>query len=363
MRHGLIETRMPPLPGYRIMRACFENGSGWNRRPACVVRRPAGRNGGESSSPLGAAFSTLFPAVSVGGSPTGAGESPALPIFKIRSKPHWPLIMNCQEVRQRLPEFIEGNLPEAVRGPIDAHLRQCPGCQEEMVALKSVWTKLRFYPELQPSPALRNRFHASLEAYRLGMTQSRSIGRWSSNVRQWLTAWFGQRPIPQFAAAMSLFIAGLLMGLWLSFLRSPGSDTAALRAEVAGLRHEMGLALMRQSSASERLTTVNEIARTDRPDDMVLATLLRVLNADPEVNVRLAAIEALKGFADHRDVRQGLVQSLIGQDSPLVQIELINLLVDLREHRSCAVLEALARDTRIDASVRERAAWGLQHLT
>jgi len=91
--------------------------------------------------------------------------------------------------------------------------------------------------------------------------------------------------------------------------------------------------------------------------------LLRVLKLDPNVNVRLAAVDALQQFVQNPDVRKGLIDALGHSQSPLVQIALIHAMVQANEKDSLAVLKALLEDADIDPNVRERAEWALQKLS
>ena len=102
--------------------------------------------------------------------------------------------------------------------------------------------------------------------------------------------------------------------------------------------------------------------RLEQPGEQVLSALLTALDSDPNVNVRLAAVDALQQFARDALVKKGLLDSLPRQHSPLVQIELINLMVELKEKESVPVLKALLQNSELNNSVRERAEWGLQKL-
>src|SRR5207244_10569381 len=108
---------------------------------------------------------------------------------------------------------------------------------------------------------------------------------------------------------------------------------------------------------------VNWSYQIEQPDEQVLSALLRALDPDPNVNVRLAAVDALQQFARSTVVKRGLLDSLPRQESPLVQIELINLIVDLKEKQSVPVLKALLQNSELNKTVRERAEWGLQKLS
>ena len=232
-----------------------------------------------------------------------------------------------------------------------------------------MWTKLALLPEEESSPASEARFHAMLEAYRQGMEQGERDAATRLTLREWLARMW-QEPALQFAAAAVLFAAGLLLGPSLTqYHRDHTADSgindrvlAQLRDEIAGMKQLVTLSLLQQPSASDRLRGVEWSYRLTQPDEQVLSALLRALDSDPNVNVRLAAVDALHQFGTDGMVRKGLLRSLAVQRSPLVQFELINLMVELKEKGSVPVLKELTQRQDLDPTVRERAEWGLQKL-
>jgi hypothetical protein len=77
--------------------------------------------------------------------------------------------------------------------------------------------------------------------------------------------------------------------------------------------------------------------------------------------VRLSAIDALQKYARNPKVSAALVDSIALQDSPLVQIALIDLLVDAKESSVIPELRKLEKEP-VNEAVRQRAAWGLEKL-
>jgi hypothetical protein len=140
------------------------------------------------------------------------------------------------------------------------------------------------------------------------------------------------------------------------------SEIAAMRSEMHDLREMVSLSLMQQQSASERLKGVTWTGQLDRPSGEVVAALLDALMHDPNVNVRLATIDALERFASRDDVRRGTIEAVERQPSPLVQIALIDFMVKTNERGSAAALRRLSQDPQVNGTVRARAAWGLQQL-
>ena len=138
---------------------------------------------------------------------------------------------------------------------------------------------------------------------------------------------------------------------------------AGLKGEVDDMRRIVAVSLLKQASPSERLRGVSWSARIDRPGDEIIQTLLETLDNDPNVNVRLAAVDALYLFYDHPEVKEGLLGSLAGQTSPLVQMSLINLLVEIRERRAAEALRRLIQDEKLNPKVKKRAELGLVQLS
>lgn len=155
--------------------------------------------------------------------------------------------------------------------------------------------------------------------------------------------------------------AGIVGGTRPTPTTSP-SEIAAMRSEMHDLREMVSLSLMQQQSASERLKGVTWTGQLDRPSGEVVSALLDALMHDPNVNVRLATIDALERFASRDEVRRGTIEAVQQQPSPLVQIALIDFMVKTNERDSAPALRRLAEDPRVNQAVRTRAAWGLQQL-
>ena len=86
-----------------------------------------------------------------------------------------------------------------------------------------------------------------------------------------------------------------------------------------------------QPACGDRLRGVNWAYRVEQSDAEVLAALLSTVNHDSNVNVRLAAVDAIRNFSDSPVGRRGLVQALNKQSSPLVEIAILDQLVELHE--------------------------------
>ncbi len=272
--------------------------------------------------------------------------------------------MNCDETRLILPEYLSQSLGESQELAFAAHLSTCEGCRVETERLGSLWRGLALLPESYPEPSatVRDRFYDSLAAFRHGL-ESAPKHSWKEK----LAALWPKQPTWQMAISLALLVLGVGVGYEIRPQKQEvapvaGAEVAQLRGEVSNMRQMVALSLMQQQSAGERLRGVSWAYRVESSDTEVLSALLSTVNNDQSVNVRMAAVDALHAFGGSPVTRNAIVQSIPKQASPLVQIALIELLVDLRVTDASAELKRLSTDQAVDASVRERAKWALGKL-
>jgi hypothetical protein len=270
--------------------------------------------------------------------------------------------MKCDRIQDLFADQWSGALDAGSRSRLEAHLAECVSCREEWESLNRLWAKLGEIPPEEPGPGVRTRFYAMLEGYQQGLGRKRVAPSHRAGLSGWFGGWFAGQPAFQFGLAAALLLAGFFAGLTLRPSHNGHEELASLREEVHEMRQMVAISLQKQQSASERLRGVSLTSQVSRPDPEFLATLIHTLNYDPNVDVRLAAVDALSRFAEEPAVRDGLVRSLPKQDSPMVQISLIDLLVQLHERQSIEVLKQLTNDANQNQQVRQRAQWGLQKL-
>jgi hypothetical protein len=209
---------------------------------------------------------------------------------------------------------------------------------------------------------------AGLSACARGSTPSGAIEQTPTVIRPRI--W--QRTVPQGLAAAALVVIGIGIGRYAvprggsAFGGATPTDSvaeiAAMRSEMHDLREMVSLSLMQQQSASERLKGVSWIGQIDRPSNELAVALLDTLMHDPNVNVRLATVDALERFASEESVRRAAVAAMDRQTSPFVQIALIDFMVKVKDRESVATLRRLSQDPAVNDAVRMRAVSALQQL-
>jgi hypothetical protein len=256
----------------------------------------------------------------------------------------------CEDVQTYLPDHLAGALPAATADEVETHLRSCAACAAEFETASDTWQRLALIPGPRPdSTAMRARFDAALEDYQQPL---------ANRPRSWSPV--SRYGLPALAAAAMLVI-GVAIGR--NTVPAPAADPqiAEMRTELREMRHMVTLSLLQQRSASDRLKGVTFTGQLDQPGTDIAAALLEALRYDANVNVRLATIDALKRFAGDDAVRRGTIETLPEQ-TPIVQIALIDFLVETDRRDAAAMLRRLSADSMVDAAVRARAEQGLLRL-
>lgn len=170
-------------------------------------------------------------------------------------------------------------------------------------------------------------------------------------------------PLPwlRYAAGMALLVLGFTAGYLVKDVNAPATaeevDTnqnTHSQVVLAGLNN--------QSSASERILAINESLEMQDISQEIAQALIKTMNFDDNINVRLAAIEALSRYTNRDDVRTSLIQSLEIQENPIIQIALIDLLVKMDEKKAINEIQRLMIDEKTQDVVKQRAEVGVSLL-
>ena len=275
--------------------------------------------------------------------------------------------MNCERVKEQIPECLAGRLEKAAREKVIEHLETCAGCRNELAELGAVWRSMEALAiPVEPEPVMKSRFMEIMEAYQEGLLAAQEHAKREAapvTAPQGARAGFWpRRPIWQFSLALALLLLGVFAGRYAATPRGENPEMAQLKGQVEGLRQLVALSLLQEQSPSQRLQVVTYSVQMAQPDAQVEQALLYAVTHDPNINVRLSAVEALEKYAARPEIRRALEDAVAVQESPLVQVALIELLAQLRDANSAPALQKLASDPQTDETVRQHAAQALQKL-
>jgi len=270
--------------------------------------------------------------------------------------------MSCERFREQIPDCLAGRLEAGAREQLIAHLEICSGCRAEMAELGTVWRGLESLPMPEPDPAMRSRFAEVLDAYRAGMEQGRARTALAAKTAWWMAGWWPAKAVWQTALALVLVVGGGFGGRYLARPRNAAPEIAQLQSQMESLRQTVALSMLQDDSSSSRIRGVNFASQVQRPGQQIEQALLFTVNHDANVNVRLRAVDALENLAGNPDIQRALVDALPLQDSPLVEVALIDVLTEVNDRAALPALHQLANDPKVNDAVRQRAAAAIQKL-
>ncbi len=258
--------------------------------------------------------------------------------------------MTGQEFHLLIPQYLLGQLTAEECASFEARLAVDPSLRTETEELRNMWANLSGLDDAQPSPGLRARFYERLA----------SATEQARNRRPKLFGLWPLRPAWQAALTAVVFAAGL--GVGVLSRQSSVAQVAELQGEVQHMRQLVALSMLNRQSPAARLEGVSWSSRVHAPDQEMSAALISALNRDPNVSVRLSAVDALTNLGRDKTIRGQLIESIPEQPSPLVQIALIDALVQVGAREAGPELTTIANNIHYDRNVRQRSQWALQQL-
>lgn len=259
--------------------------------------------------------------------------------------------MNCITVEEKIMDYLEKKLPDAERLAITAHLRQCPNCRTVLEQTRSFLKLTDNIKWESPSPALRQSFDSMLEDEKKIQPIKPASGvvgiYWKTMLR---------------VAAVLLLVAG---SYWIGNYQSDqssGSRISQMEEQLLDLKIEMTLALLNNPSASKRIQAVNYSDELQAVDRKVLEAIIARLHNDENVNVRMAAAEALWKFRNEELVKQALIKSLETEKNPDVQILVIQFLSEAQEKRAVQPMKKLLVQPDLEPYVKDQLNNGLKKI-
>ena len=273
--------------------------------------------------------------------------------------------ITCDQTNEQLADWLSNQLSDSARARLEMHLKQCPACETEANSVRQLWQLMGDLPTPEPNATARVRFQAMLDTYKETVTDQKEsvVDTLLAKLRQLWTPKFAYR----LAYSLVLVSGGLAGGYWLNHAATPATayqqQIDTLSTQVQEMRQMMLLSGLENPAASERLRAVSYTEEISEVNGQVVEALLTTLNNDQNVNVRLVTLEALAKLAYNPKVREGLVQSITTQDSPLVQSALADVMVKLQEKRSIKHLRQLLRDDNLNGLVKGKIEQSIRELS
>jgi hypothetical protein len=236
--------------------------------------------------------------------------------------------MKCEEVYSKMIDYLDNNLEKGTRQEIEKHLVSCENCLDELRDTQKILNLISKDEMEKPDDSLRINFYQMLQTQIRKTNEGNASALWKPSAPWYNTNGF------RIAAGVALFICGSFIGMLVN--AGVNGSTAShelgqLQAEVSDLKKSAMFTLLKEESSSDRIQAVSYAGNIGADDENIIDVLIRTLNNDKNVNVRMAAAYALSKFTYQRSVCDSLVKSLPLQTDPILQITLINILAERKE--------------------------------
>ncbi|MGY3212662.1 hypothetical protein [Mucilaginibacter sp. HD30] len=229
-------------------------------------------------------------------------------------------------IELKILDYLQDRLSDTERREVDDLLNSSPSFATKFSEVKQVWEglDLRTVPEMDPS--VKNDFQAMLKTFELEQVHKiESI--WNS-----VTDLFRYKQ--QYNWVYAILLVGFGAMISYVFLKTQNNSDAKLSQNPNDVRQTQMLSMLENPTAAERMKAVGYTDELNSVNDKVINALLVTLNTDANENVRLATLDALTQLADNPKVRKGLVNSIVRQESELMQVALADAMLHLQEKRS-----------------------------
>jgi hypothetical protein len=242
----------------------------------------------------------------------------------------------CNEIKYELPEYIDGKLDKETAEMVKNHLEICESCRNIHTELKSFITFTGSFPEIEPPKGMKEEF---LEMVEMENKPSGKLIR--------IPVWV--KVAASVLIVFGTFSTGYITG-------SKNNKISSLQTEINSLKQEVLLAGLRDYSGPQKIEAVYNIKTSGRDDENLVDALVYTMNSDKNVNVRLAAINALSEMmGKNMRIKTELIKSLQVQENPLLQISLIQVLTESGVKEAKEEIESISNNENTDIQVREYA--------
>jgi len=234
-----------------------------------------------------------------------------------------------------ITEYIDGTLSDARKQEFDSYVKEGFINMDEVRSMTLLQEKMQGSEEPIPSEDLSSIFYAQL-----AKEQERLEHRSSSNFMSHISELIFTTGRGRLAFGFGVLVIGLVIGkLFTSSVYN--SQLENLSNQMTDMKEVMMMSMLDEESVTSRLKGVQMSNGIVSENRKVTDALFITLNSDESTNVRLAALATLAEYAQDPMIREGIIKSITQQRSPLVQVALAELMVDLQESQAKEEFESI----------------------
>lgn len=265
--------------------------------------------------------------------------------------------MNKDRIKELIERFDQGKLSDQELSELEKLVETGTIDLNDFPELEKFSQRLNLLETPVAGPSMDKSFYTMLE----GKIREQKNG-YFLRIGDWI------RNLPGLVLANRISYAALMIlaGFFLGIVFKAGNSNKqihALSAEVRQMHETLMVSLLEKSEVTDRLRAVNLTSRMPDADDTVIDALVNTLNNDDNMNVRLAAIEALVRYSRNEKARRGLIESIASQDSPLVLVTLADALVAIHDKNSVSKLKSMLDNENLNHEVKAKIRENLKKIS
>ena len=246
-------------------------------------------------------------------------------------------------------DHIDGKITGELAKYVEIHLEKNPEAKSEYLALKEMMELIDNGVDLDVPDGNKEAFLQIAKTEMSKPTVSKSKARKID---------YGL--IFKIVAAIAFVVVGYIGGTRLN--DKSKDEIVALQQELQKTKELVLMNMMKQESASVRLKGIMASYEFESVDDDIIDALIQAMNQDNNINVRIAAAEALSRFSENEKARLALIASLNNQSNPAVQIKLIDILVSMGDKNALNPMREFTEKEDLINSVKDEAHMGIFKL-
>lgn len=288
--------------------------------------------------------------------------------------------MKREEIEQLLADYAGGEISAVDMERLEACFKNDPALKKEADELLVVWQALGNQAESQPMS------NAPDEAFYHLLTTEKAAAQPKGRVIQIHTAWL--KTVAAVAACALAFVIGRYTVNNVSPIiqyktvyvkvptqvKQPASQAVPVTTPVLAMQpaHQQNKTRLvevvspaltqqlRSVYASERMAAVTKLADSTKINTANLDMLALALREDPNPNVRLTIINALRPISARPTVQKVLIAALSNQDDSMIQSSIVDLLINAKSKLAIPQMIALLDDKKTDVMVQNKIKGGIE---
>jgi hypothetical protein len=266
--------------------------------------------------------------------------------------------MNKDQLHELILDYLDSKLDPRKKKVLDLELESLGYDLNNLEELQDLVKAMDEVETPMPSQKMNDRFYKMLEE-EMNESEQKAIGQ---IILKGIDSFFSNFLSSKLSYGLIMLLLGWIIGFWITPSPKISNQMSQMNEEIMQMKELVMINLLDQPMASERLKAMNMITASSDNNNQIIKSLLHTLNNDSDVNVRMAAVEALLAFANQNPVREGLKNAVNNQNSPLVQLTLVDGLVAIKDKTAVPIFENLIASNNIHQAVKKRSREGINKL-